>query len=144
MDFLHKVFGKKQSNSNKSQVKKFLLGLPVVKEENISNYSQAIIRAESHPSMFMGSTDEAIGFVARMCEETEKFILSCEGITRVQNNFLINNYRVGEDILEIQYMQYWNNGTRSVYSEHVMRIGEDRFEVFGSKMSANRMKAVWK
>lgn len=120
---------------------KLLLDLPVIREENISNYRQTIVRAESHPSMFVGSTEETTEFVAKMSEETEKFILSCPGIDRVEKRFLMNEYRVGEKILEIQYQQFWKNGTSSIYCEHVMRIGEDKFEVFGSESSAKRMMA---
>lgn len=122
-------------------VKELLLGLPVIKEENISNYRQTIIKAESHPSMYVGSTNETAGFVNQMAAETERFILSSQGIARVTKRFLMNNYRVGERILEIQYQQFWNNGASSIYSEHVMRIGQDKFEVFGSTSSASRMEA---
>jgi len=148
MNFIRNLFKKDQpseikASSGSPQVKELLLGLPVIKEDNISNYRQTIISAESHPSMFVGLTNETAGFVAKMSEETERFILSSQGIARVEKRFLMNDYRVGERILEIQYQQFWNNGTSSIYSEHVMRIGEDKFEVFGSESSAKRMKAVW-
>ena len=146
MNFIRNLFKKDQpseikASSESPQVKELLLGLPVIKEENISNYRQTIISAESHPSMFVGSTNETAGFVAKMSEETERFILSSQGIARVEKRFLMNDYRVGEKILEIQYQQFWNNGTSSIYCEHVMRIGQDKFEVFGSISSASRMKA---
>jgi hypothetical protein len=131
-----------QSSTGGQQVIELLLELPVIKEENISNYRQTIISAESHPSMFVGSTNETAEFVAKMAAETERFILSSQGIARVEKRFLMNNFRVGEKILEIQYQQFWNNGTSSIYSEHVMRIGQDKFEVFGSTSSASRMKAL--
>jgi thiol:disulfide interchange protein len=131
-----------KSSTGGQQVKELLLELPVIKEENISNYRQTIISTESHPSMFVGSTNETAEFVAKMSEETERFILSSQGIARVEKRFLMNNYRVGEQILEIQYQQFWNNGTSSIYCEHVMRIGQDIFEVFGSTSSASRMKAL--
>lgn len=148
MDFVKNLFKRDQpsetkASSENTKVKELLLGLPVIKQENISTYRQTIIRAESHPSIYIGSTQETARFVAKMAEETEKFILSCQGITRVEKRFLMNDYRVGARILEIQYQQFWNNGTSSIYSEHVMRIGEDEFEVFGSESSAKRMKAVW-
>jgi len=129
-----------QSSTGGQQVIELLLELPVIKEENISNYRQTIVSTESHPSMFVGSTNETAEFVAQMAAETERFIRSSQGIARVEKRFLMNNYRVGEKILEIQYQQFWNNGTSSIYSEHVMRIGQDKFEVFGSTSSAARMK----
>ena len=121
MNFLRSLFKKDQpseikASSGSPQVKELLLGLPVIKEQNISNYRQTIIRAESHPSMFVGSSNETAGFVAKMSEETERYILSSQGIARVEKRFLMNDYRVGEKILEIQYQQFWNNGTSSIYS----------------------------
>jgi hypothetical protein len=79
-----------------------------------------------------------------MIKETEVFILKCNGIMNVGHNFPLNNHRIGKNILEIQYTQYRNNGTNSVYGEHVMRIGNIFFEVLGSKLSSARMAAVWK
>jgi hypothetical protein len=147
MKLLRSLFKKDQPSEIKApsgvpQVKSLLLGLPVIKDEKISNYRQTIVSAESHLSMFVGSTNETVGFVAQMAAETENFILSSQGIARVEKQFLMNDYRVGERILEIQYQQFWNNGMSSIYSEHVMRIGEDKFEVFGSESSAKRMRAI--
>jgi hypothetical protein len=136
--------GETQASAIAAQVQTLLLELPVVNGEKIPEYRQTMLRAESHPSMFVGNTAQAVEFVTRMVAETEKFILSSQGITRIQKNYLKNSYRIGEKILEIQYQQFWQNGTSSVYSEHVIRIGEDQFEVFGSPTSAARMKAVWK
>jgi len=147
MNILRSLFKKDQPGETRTsagspQVKELLLGLPVIEEENISNYRQTIIRAESHSSMYVGSANETAGFVAKMSEETERFILSSKGIARVEKRFLMNDYRIGKKILEIQYQQFWNNGTSSIYCEHVMRIGEDKYEVFGSESSAKRMNAI--
>jgi len=127
----------KNLSTIKSEISNRLLGLPIV--DDVPKSRQTIVRAESHPSVFIGSTKKTVIFVMKMMIETEKYILSRNGILRVEKNFLNNSYRVGKDILEIQYYQFWRNGASSVYSEHVMRIGEDEFEVFASELSAKRM-----
>jgi len=135
----------KETENIKSQIKSILRNLPVIGEEYISECRRKMVNQSKsiHPSMFSGSTNEVIDFVARMAQETESFILSCEGITKVKKVFAISIWPIGEEVLEIQYEKFWNDGNSSIYSEHVMRIGDDKFEVFGSEKSAARMASVW-
>jgi len=124
-----------------SRVKRILLKLPIIKEDNIAESRQRMINQSKpiHPSMFVGSTAETIDFITQMMKETETYILSCEGISSVEKAFLISNLPIKTDVLEIQYEQFWNDGTSVIYSEHAMRIGEDKYEIFGSEKSAKRM-----
>ncbi len=143
------IFGKKEkakseADAIKLELRALLQDLPVIQKENISDYGQRIMdyTTPPHPCMFSGSIDEAIDFVAKMVRETESYILSCEGIIRVKRTFLISSLPVN-NVLEIQYEQFWDDGTSAIYSENVMHIGDDQFEVFGSEKSATRMTAIW-
>ena len=120
-----------------------LQGLPVIQKENISDRRQRIMdfTTPPHPCMFSGSIDETMDFVAKMVRATESYILSCEGIVRVKRSFLVSSLPVS-DVLEIQYEQSWDDGTSAIYSENVVRIGDDQYDVFGSEKSATRMKVI--
>ena len=59
-----------------------------------------------------------------MIQETEKYILTAEGIIKVDKVLLISDWPLGKPVLEIQYEQFWDNSTFNIYSEHVMRIDE--------------------
>jgi len=133
----------KATDNIKLRIKTILCNLPVIEDENISECRQKMVTKSTHPSMFSGSTNKVIEFVTRMIQETESYILSCEGVMKVRKGFLISSWPIQKEVLEIQYEQFWNDGTSSIYSEHVMRIGDDKFEVFGSEKSAARMEAVW-
>jgi hypothetical protein len=144
-EFESKLEEKAESEADTIQLelRALLQDLPVIQKENISDCRQRIMAYTTppHPCMFSGSIDEAIDFVAKMVQATESFILSCEGIVRVKRAFLVSSVPVS-DVLEIQYEQFWDDGTSAIYSENVVRIGDDQFEVFGSEKSATRMKAI--
>lgn len=141
-----KQFGKKEKAKSgteaiKTKIRALLQDLPVIEKEDISEYRQRIINyfTPPHPCMFSGSMGEATEFVTKMVQETESYILSCEGIIWVEKGFLISSLPISH-VLEIQYEQLWDDGSSAIYSENVMRVGEDQFEVFGSPKSAARMK----
>ncbi len=130
----------------KKKVKSILEKLPVIEDEDISECRQKMINQSGwvHPSMYQGSLDKVLVFVIRMIQETEHYIRSVEGIKKVEIACLINNWPIKKQVLEIEYEQFWDNNTSNVYSEHVMRIGNDQYEVFGSLKSHARMKAALK
>ena len=141
-----KQFGKKEkakseTNAIKTKFRALLQDLPVIEKENISEYRQKMINrcTPPHPCMFSGSMSETTDFVTKMVHETESYIRSCEGIIWVNKSFLISSLPVS-DVLQIQYEQFWDDGSSAIYSEDVMRVGDDQFEVFGSEQSAARMK----
>ncbi|MBN2044319.1 MAG: HEAT repeat domain-containing protein [Anaerolineales bacterium] len=129
----------------KLELKSVLPGLTVIQKEVISKARQQIINFTSppHPLMFSGTLEDTADYAAIMVRQTENFIRSCKGITDVKHAFLITSMPVRQ-VLEIQYEQFWDDGSSSIYNENVARFGEDQFEVFGSQKSAARMAAVWK
>lgn len=135
------ISDEKEADGVISRIKRILLKLPIIKEDNIAESRHRMINQSKsiHPSMFVGQMDEAINFITQMIKKTEAYILSCEGITNVKMAFLISNWPIRNEVLEIQYEQFWNDGTSAIYSEHAMRIGEDKYEIFGSEKSAKRM-----
>lgn len=122
---------------------RLLRDLSVIKEDKIEECRKWIIRVREHTSMFSGSTSEVIEFVTEMVQQTENYILSCEGISHVEKGFLLTSLGArgvrDTPVLEIQYDQYWQDGSSAIYSEFVLRTGDDQFEVFGSEKSAARM-----
>ena len=136
----------KVTENIKSQIKPILCNLPVIEDKYISECRQKMINQSKpiHPCLLSGSTNKVIDFVTRMVQETESYILSCKGITKVEKSFAtVCGWPIQKEVLVIQYDQFWKDGTSAIYSEHVMRIGDDKFEVFGSEKSAARMQAVW-
>jgi len=129
----------------KIKIKELLSELPIIEHESISECRQKMINQSGsiHPSMYIGSLKKTVRFVISMIQETENFILSCKGVIKVEKAFVISTWPTQKPVLEIQYEQFWDNGTSNVYSEHVMRIGSDEYEVFGSEKSNERMKTLW-
>lgn len=128
----------KETETLKLRISENLSQLSVVKEEQLKDYRKWITAITNHPSMFLGTTKEAIEFVTEMVQQTENYILSCEGIVQVKKGFILTGLH-DTAILEIQYDQYWDDGCSAIYSEFVLRTGDDQFEVFGSEKSATRM-----
>jgi hypothetical protein len=148
MGFFSKIFGKNKQIKSKSNIdplhdslRSLLRDLPVTKDKNVSDYQQKLIHfsGSKHPLMFEGSIDETIDFVVRMMEKTTSYILPIKGIIKLKRRFLISSLPV-DSVLEIQYDQYWNDGSSAIYSEHVLRVEENKYNVFGSEKSAARMK----
>lgn len=129
----------------RKKIKETLSELPIIEQQSLSDLRQQMISqlGAIHPSMYKGSLKNTLNFVDRMIQETEGYILSCKGIVKVEKAFVISDWPIRKPVMEIQYEQFWDNKTSNVYSEHVMRIGIDRYEVFGSKKSDDRMKAIW-
>jgi len=143
--FRRKPKPKKENEPLKLEIGNLLSELPVIERGQLEDYRKRITTvfpATPHPPMFSGSTNETIEFVIKMVQQTEKYILSCEGMTKVRKSFVISSWPVST-VLEIQYDQYWEDGSSAIYSEHVMRTGDDQFEVFGSEKSGARMATVW-
>lgn len=138
----------KETEPLKLKIGRLLRDLSVIKEEQFKDYRKWITAITNQPSMFSGSTSEVIEFVTEMVQQTENYILSCEGIIRVKRGVVLTG-RPDIAILEIQYEQYWDDGSSAIYSEFVLRTGDDQFEVFGSEKSVTRMakfgakKALW-
>ena len=129
----------------KVRIKNLLSGLPIIEHESISECRQKMINQSGsiHPSMYIGSLEKTVEFVVSMIQETENLILRCRGIIKVEQAFGISTWPTQKPVLEIQYEQFWDNNTSNIYSEHVMRIGSDEYEVFGSEKSNERMKTLW-
>lgn len=132
----------KETEPLKLKIGRLLRDLSVIKEEQLKDYKKWITAITTQPSLFSGSTSEVIEFATEMVQQTENYILSCEGVTHVKKGFMLTG-RPDTAILEIQYDQYWDDGSSAIYSEFILRTGEDQFEVFGSEKSAARMAAVW-
>lgn len=128
----------KETEPLKLKIGRLLRDLSVIKEEQFKDYRKWITAITNQPSMFSGSTSEVIEFVTETVQQTENYILSCEGIIRVKRGVVLTG-RPDIAILEIQYEQYWDDGSSAIYSEFVLRTGDDQFEVFGSEKSATRM-----
>jgi hypothetical protein len=130
----------------KTEIKELLNRLPIIEYESISECRQKMTNRSGaiHPSMYSGSLEKVVEFVLRMIQETEKYILASKGIINLEKVLLISDWPLGIPVLEIQYEQFWDNGTFNIYSEHVMRTDSDLYEVFGSTKSNDRMKLVLK
>ena len=118
--------------------------LHIGSKEQIAKIKEAFNTYFKSYPMFSGKTDEAIDFLALLIQKTEKYILSRPNISSVNYVFQLIKDRSGLERLDLTYFQKWQNGAKNAFSHHIIQIGKDTYEAFGSELSVARMKKAWK
>ncbi|MBU1226628.1 MAG: WD40 repeat domain-containing protein [Actinobacteria bacterium] len=120
-----------------AEAAKLLLELPVLDEEEATRKRDSSLQG-GRQVMFTGSMEDTKAFVALMMKSTQKALAQLPEMRQVDITLAS-----AEGKFQATYFQNWANGSKNAYSEDVIRIGEDVFEVIGGPKSADRMATAW-